>query len=64
MTVPLLPCPSIDDIVAFYQVLGFHPTYQQRKPNPYVALRPLSDSAEPACRAGRRTRGPAHPGDV
>lgn len=39
VTVPLLPCPSIDDIVAFYQVLGFHPTYQQRKPNPYVALR-------------------------
>jgi hypothetical protein len=38
VTVPLLPCASIDDIVAFYQVLGFHSTYQQRKPNPYVAL--------------------------
>ncbi|MFC7533130.1 VOC family protein [Actinoplanes sp. GCM10030250] len=32
VTVPLLPCASIDDIVAFYQVLGFHTTYQQRKP--------------------------------
>ncbi|MFG2050023.1 VOC family protein [Micromonospora sp. NPDC048935] len=39
VTVPLLPCASIDDIVTFYEVLGFHTTYQQRKPNPYVALR-------------------------
>ncbi|MBM0278961.1 bleomycin resistance protein [Micromonospora tarensis] len=39
VTVPLLPCASIDEIVAFYQVLGFHTTYQQRKPNPYAALR-------------------------
>ncbi|MEU8389496.1 VOC family protein [Micromonospora sp. NPDC048842] len=39
VTVPLLPCASIDDIVTFYEVLGFHTTHQQRKPNPYVALR-------------------------
>ncbi|MET8351478.1 VOC family protein [Micromonospora sp. NPDC005206] len=39
VTVPLLPCASIDDIVAFYQVLGFRTTHRQRKPNPYVALR-------------------------
>ncbi|BCY11716.1 VOC family protein [Actinoplanes sp. L3-i22] len=39
VTVPLLPCASIDDIAAFYQVLGFGVTYRQRKPNPYVALR-------------------------
>ncbi|MET8121037.1 VOC family protein [Micromonospora sp. NPDC005291] len=38
VTVPLLPCASIDDIVAFYEVLGFHTTVKQRKPNPYVAL--------------------------
>ena len=38
VTVPLLPCASIDDIVAFYEVLGFRTTYQQRKPNPYVAM--------------------------
>ncbi len=38
ITVPLLPCASIDDIVAFYEVLGFHTTYQQRKPNPAVGL--------------------------
>ncbi|MET7962183.1 VOC family protein [Micromonospora zamorensis] len=39
VTVPLLPCASIDDIVTFYAALGFHATHQQRKPNPYVALR-------------------------
>ncbi|MEU5906968.1 VOC family protein [Micromonospora sp. NPDC047527] len=38
VTVPLLPCASIDDIVSFYEVLGFGTTYKQRKPNPYVAL--------------------------
>ncbi|MFG1778163.1 VOC family protein [Micromonospora sp. NPDC049048] len=38
VTVPLLPCASIDDIAAFYEVLGFRTTYKQRKPNPYVAL--------------------------
>ena len=39
VTVPLLPCASIDDIVAFYGALGFSTTYKQRKPNPCVALR-------------------------
>jgi hypothetical protein len=38
VTVPLLPCASIDDIVTFYEVLGFRTTYRQRKPNPYVAM--------------------------
>ena len=38
VTIPLLPCASIDDIVTFYEVLGFRTTYRQRKPNPYVAM--------------------------
>ncbi len=38
VTVPLLPCASIDDIIDFYAVLGFRTTYKQRKPHPYVAL--------------------------
>ena len=38
IAVPLLPCASIDDIVAFYGVLGFSTTYTQRKPNPCVGL--------------------------
>ncbi len=39
VTVPLLPCASIDDIVTFYGVLGFSTTYVQRKPYPCVGLR-------------------------
>ena len=39
VTVPLLPCASIDDIETFYRVLGFSTTYEQRKPNPCVGLR-------------------------
>jgi hypothetical protein len=39
VTVPLLPCASIDDIVTFYGALGFSTTYKQRKPNPCVALK-------------------------
>ena len=38
VTVPLLPCASIDDIVTFYGVLGFRTTYKQRKPYPCVGL--------------------------
>jgi hypothetical protein len=38
VTVPLLPCASIDDIVTFYGVLGFRTTYEQRKPYPCVGL--------------------------
>jgi hypothetical protein len=38
VTVPLLPCASIDDIESFYRVLGFRTTYKQRKPNPCVGV--------------------------
>jgi len=38
VTVPLLPCGSVDVIADFYRVLGFRTTYRQRRPNPYVAL--------------------------
>jgi hypothetical protein len=38
VTVPLLPCASIDDIETFYGVLGFRTTYKQRKPNACVAV--------------------------
>jgi hypothetical protein len=38
MTVPLLPCGSIDVIADFYRVLGFRSTYRQLRPNPYLAL--------------------------
>ena len=37
--VPLLPCASVDEIRDFYLPLGFEVTFQQVRPNPYVALR-------------------------
>jgi catechol 2,3-dioxygenase-like lactoylglutathione lyase family enzyme len=39
VTVPLLPCRDIDEIDEFYTALGFHRTYRQTRPNPYLALR-------------------------
>lgn len=39
ITVPLLPCRSIDEIVEFYTMLGFTRTYHQVRPNPYVSLK-------------------------
>lgn len=39
VTIPLLPCGSIDDIATFYRMLGFDVTYRQLRPNPYISLR-------------------------
>jgi hypothetical protein len=39
ITVPLLPCRDIDEMVEFYGILGFTQTYYQALPNPYVALK-------------------------
>lgn len=39
ITVPLLPCRSIDQIVEFYTMLGFDQTYYQLRPYPCVGLR-------------------------
>jgi hypothetical protein len=39
LTIPLLPCPSIDEIASFYEMLGFEITYRQTRPNPHVALK-------------------------
>lgn len=38
ITVPLLPCRSIDEMAEFYTMLGFTRTYYQTRPNPYVSL--------------------------
>jgi hypothetical protein len=38
ITVPLLPCRSINEIVEFYTMLGFERTYYQLRPNPCVGL--------------------------
>jgi hypothetical protein len=34
ISIPLLPCGSIDAIADFYRVLGFRSTYRQLRPNP------------------------------
>jgi hypothetical protein len=39
LTIPLLPCVDIDEMAAFYEMLGFSVTYRQTRPNPYVAMR-------------------------
>jgi catechol 2,3-dioxygenase-like lactoylglutathione lyase family enzyme len=39
LTVPALPCRSIDEVEAFYTALGFTRAYRQVRPNPYLALR-------------------------
>ena len=39
VTVPLLPCAVLDDMIAFYEVLGFETTYRQQKPNPCAGVR-------------------------
>ena len=38
VTIPLLPCPSIDEVAGFYEMLGFAVTSRQTKPNPYVVV--------------------------
>ncbi|WP_116953566.1 VOC family protein [Jiangella endophytica] len=38
ITVPVLPCRSIDEIDAFYTMLGFTRTYYQTRPNPCIGL--------------------------
>lgn len=36
--IPLLPCRSIDDQIAFYEALGFTVTYRQKSPNVYASV--------------------------
>jgi catechol 2,3-dioxygenase-like lactoylglutathione lyase family enzyme len=37
-TIPILPCRSIEENLAFYRALGFAVTFQQRRPNPYAVV--------------------------
>ncbi|WP_232385298.1 glyoxalase [Actinomadura violacea] len=38
MTVPLMPCASVEETLAFYEALGFEATYKQSRPYVYLAL--------------------------
>ncbi|GAB2772864.1 hypothetical protein GCM10027275_14760 [Rhabdobacter roseus] len=35
MTIPVLPCLSLDETLAFWQTLGYQVTYHQKSPYPY-----------------------------
>jgi catechol 2,3-dioxygenase-like lactoylglutathione lyase family enzyme len=37
--IPILPCRSIDDQLAFYEAIGFEVTYRQKAPNVFAAVR-------------------------
>ena len=37
-TYPCLPCRDIDESIAFYESIGFKPTYRQVRPNPYAVV--------------------------
>jgi catechol 2,3-dioxygenase-like lactoylglutathione lyase family enzyme len=37
-TYPILPCPDIDEAIAFYGALGFTRTYRQLAPNPCAVV--------------------------
>ncbi|WP_030679016.1 VOC family protein [Streptomyces rimosus] len=37
--IPMLPCPSIDELLDFYRALGFEVTSYQKTPNPYCGVR-------------------------
>lgn len=37
-TYPCLPCGDIDEAIAFYEALGFRPSYRQLRPNPYAVV--------------------------
>jgi hypothetical protein len=38
-TIPILPCGSINEMLAFYVALGFEITYQQTRPNTYGCVK-------------------------
>jgi hypothetical protein len=39
ITIPILPCRDVDEILAFYTTIGFAKTYRQIRPNPYVVVK-------------------------
>ncbi len=39
VTIPLLPCSSIDEVAEFYVMLGFTITHRRYRPTPYLSVR-------------------------
>ncbi len=50
---PILPCPDLDEAIAFYATLGFERTYRQVRPPVVERARALVYRAELAIRLGR-----------
>ena len=38
-TYAILPCRTLDDVLPFYEALGFVVTFRQERPNPYLVVR-------------------------
>lgn len=38
-TIPALPCESMDDMLVFWQAIGYQVTYRQKAPNAYAVVR-------------------------
>ena len=38
VTIPILPCRSIDETLDFCRALGFEATYKQKRPNTYAVV--------------------------
>lgn len=36
--IPILACRDLDDVIRFYEALGFMTTFRQARPNPYLCL--------------------------
>lgn len=36
--IPGLPCRDLDDVLPFYEALGFEVTYRQQRPNPFASV--------------------------
>ena len=39
ITIPILPCRSINETLEFYVAMGFEITYQQARPNTYACVK-------------------------
>lgn len=39
LTIPILPCASINPMLEFYVAMGFEVTYQQARPNTYLCVK-------------------------
>ncbi|GHA98877.1 bleomycin resistance protein [Streptomyces termitum] len=37
-TVPILPCPTLQPVLDFYEALGFETTFRQKSPTPYAVV--------------------------